>query len=76
MLQLYLNCHNFAYHLAYNYLLQIATRNHMILHQSTAASTWWCGPRRHLGWVEMAVGLPEGPSYPRHSPSFYRYAAP
>ena len=46
------------------------------LHQSTAASTWWCGPRPRLGWVEMAVGLPEGPSYPGHSPSFFRYAAP
>ena len=21
-----------------------------------------------LGWVEMTVGLPEGPSYPGHSP--------
>ena len=31
-----------------------------ILHQSTAASTWWCGPRPRLGWVKMAVGLPEG----------------
>ena len=40
------------------------------LHQSTAASTWWCGPRPRLGWVEMAVGLPEDPSYPGHSP-FY-----
>ena len=29
-----------------------------------------------LGWVEMAVGLPEGPSYPRHSPSFFCYVAP
>ena len=38
------------------------------LHQSTAASTWWCGPRPRLGWVEMAVGLPEGPSYTGHSP--------
>ena len=38
------------------------------LHQSTAASTWWCGPRPRLRWVEMAVGLPEGPSYPGHSP--------
>ena len=38
-----------------------------VLHQSTAASTWWCGPRPRLGWVEMAVGLPEGPSYPGHS---------
>ena len=24
----------------------------------------------------MAVGLPEGPSYPRHSPLFFHYAAP
>ena len=47
-----------------------------LLHQSTTASTWWCGPRPRLGWVEMAVGLPEGPSYPGHSPTFFRYAAP
>ena len=39
------------------------------LHQSRAASTWWCGPRIRLGWVEMAVGLPEGPSYSRAPPS-------
>ena len=38
-----------------------------ILHQSTTASKWWCGPRPHLGWVEMAVGLPVATSYPRHS---------
>ena len=37
---------------------------------------WWCGPRPRLGWIEMAVGLSEGPSYPRHSPLFFRYAAP
>ena len=43
------------------------TRN-CTLHQSTATSTWWCGPPFSLGWVEMAVGLPEGPSYPGHSP--------
>ena len=43
------------------------------LHQSTAASTWWCGPRPRLGWVEMAVGLPRDPSYPGHFPSFFRY---
>ena len=46
------------------------------LHQSTTASTWWCGPQPRLGWVEMAVGLPEGPSYPGHSPLFFRYATP
>ena len=38
------------------------------LHQSTAASTWWCGRRALLGWIEIAVGLPEGLSYPEHSP--------
>ena len=37
------------------------------LHQSTAASIWWCGPRPRLGWVKMVVGLPEGSSYPRNS---------
>ena len=42
-------------------------RQHSTLHQLTAASTWHCGPRPRLGWVEMAVGLPEDPSYPRHS---------
>ena len=47
-----------------------------ILHQSTAASMWWCGPRPCLGWVKMAVGLPEGPSYPRHSPSFFSLCCP
>ena len=46
------------------------------LHQSTAASTWWCGPRPRLGCIEMAVGLLEGPSYPRYSPLFFHYAAP
>ena len=35
---------------------------------STANSTWWCGPRLYLDWVKMALGLPEGPSYPGHSP--------
>ena len=38
------------------------------LHQSTAASMWWCGLQPLLGWVEMAVGLPESASYPGHSP--------
>ena len=47
-----------------------------ILHQSTAASTWWCGPRPRLGWVEMAVGLPEGPSYPGHSPFIFSLCCP
>ena len=41
-------------------------RLYTVLHQSTAASWWRCGPRPLLGWVEMAVGLPEGPSYPGH----------
>ena len=30
---------------------------------------WRCDHRPRLGWVKMAVGLPKGPSYPRHSPS-------
>ena len=46
------------------------------LHQSTAASTWWCGPRPRLGWVEMAVGFPEGPSYPGHSPIIFSLCCP
>ena len=46
------------------------------LHQSTAASTWWCGPRPRLDWVEMAVGLPEGPSYPGHSPFIFLLCCP
>ena len=46
------------------------------LHQSTAASTWWCGPWPCLGWVEMAVGFPEGPSYPGHSPFIFSLCCP
>ena len=49
------------------------------LHQSTAASTCWCGPQSRLSWVEMAFGFPEGPSYPGHSPlqkPFFHRAAP
>ena len=46
------------------------------LHQSTAVSTWWCGPRPRLGWVEMAVGLPKGPSYPGHSPFIFSLCCP
>ena len=46
------------------------------LHQSTAASTWWCGPRPRFSWVEMAVGLPEGPSYPGHSPFIFSLCCP
>ena len=42
--------------------------NHALLYQSTAASTLWCGPRPRLGWVEMPVGLSEGPSTPGHFP--------
>ena len=38
------------------------------MHQSTAVSTWWCDPQPRLSWVEMAVGLPDGPSYPGLSP--------
>ena len=52
------------------------SHSYLHLHQSTAASTWWCGPRTRLGWIEMADRLPEGPSYPGHSPSFFRYATP
>ena len=47
-----------------------------LLHQSTAASTWWCCPRPRLGWVEMAVGLPEGPSYSGHSPFIFSLCCP
>ena len=43
-------------------------RRKICLHQSTAASTWWCGPWTRLDLVEMAVGLLEGPSYSGHSP--------
>ena len=47
-----------------------------LLHQSTAASTCWCGSRPRLGWVEMAVGFPEGPSYPGHSPFIFSLCCP
>ena len=47
-----------------------------VLHQSTAASTWWCGPRPRLDWVEMVVGLPEGPSYAGHSPFVFSLCCP
>ena len=46
------------------------------LHQPTAASTWWCAPRPRLGWVEMAVGLPGGPSYPGHSAFIFLLCCP
>ena len=62
-----------------NVFQKINPTNHTnlsILHQSTAASTWWRGPRPRLGWIEMAVGLSEGPSYPGQSPLFFCYAAP
>ena len=47
---------------------QSLSRRLYSLHQSTAASTWWCKPRPRFAWVEIAVGLSEGPSYPGHSP--------
>ena len=37
---------------------------------------WWCGPRPRLGWVKIAVGLPEGPSYPGHSPFIFSLCCP
>ena len=37
---------------------------------------WWCVPRPCLGWVKMAVGLPEGPSYPGHSPFIFLLCCP
>ena len=49
---------------------------HERLHQSTAASTWWFGPQPRLGWVEMAVGLPEGPSYPELYPFIFWLCCP
>ena len=55
---------------------QIAITNSRHLHQSTAASTWWCGPRPRLGSIEMAVGFPEGPSYPGHSPFIFSLCCP
>ena len=57
-------------------LKQIDKATSTALHQSTAASTWWCGPRPRLGWVEMAVGLPKGPSYPGHSPTSFAMLPP
>ena len=36
--------------------------------RKNGASTWWWGPLSRLSWVEMAVGLPEGPSHPGLSP--------
>ena len=42
----------------------------------SAASTWWCSSRPRLGRVKMAIGLPEGPSYPGHSCSFFSLRCP
>ena len=41
---------------------------------NSRASMWWRGPRLRLGWVEMAVDLPEGSSYPGTplEPFFFR----
>ena len=44
------------------------SKKNLKLHQSTAASTWWCGPRPRLGWVKMAVGLLKGLSYRGYFP--------
>ena len=55
-----------------NQLSKVLKLRYLDLHQSTAASTWWCGPRSRLGWVEMAVGLSKGSSYPGYSPSVFR----
>ena len=33
-------------------------KNVLNLHQSTATSTWWCGPRHRLSWVKMVVAFP------------------
>ena len=34
------------------------------LHQSTAALTWWCGPRPRLGWVVLPPETPKKGSMP------------
>ena len=39
----------------------------IFLHQSTATSTFWYGPRPRLGGVETAIGFSEGPNRPGHS---------
>ena len=49
------------------YLVYTCKASKIELHQSIAALTWWCGPQPRLGWVNMVVGLAEGPSYPGHS---------
>ena len=58
------------------WFLQTINSKMVYLHQSTAASTWWCGPRPRLGWVEMAVGLSEDPSYPGRSPFIFSLCCP
>ena len=50
------------------YIVYTCKESKIKLHQSTAASTWWCGPQPRLSWVKMAVGFPEGPSYLGQSP--------
>ena len=50
------------------YIVYTCKASKIELHQSTAALTWWCGLQSRLGWVEVAVGLPEGPRYSGHSP--------
>ena len=51
------------------YIIYTCKASKIELHQSTAASTWWCGLQPCLGWVKIAVGLLDGPSYPGHSPT-------
>ena len=49
------------------YIVYTCKASKIELHQSTTASTWWCGPQPQLGSVKKTVGLPKGPSYTGHS---------
>ena len=50
------------------YIVYTCKASKIELREPTAASTWWCGPQPRVGWVKMAVGLPESPSYQGYSP--------